>query len=509
MTELSNSVGRRAAVGALIVFLVLRYLILIRFNWQFVDSDQAVNWLTAVDLSEARFYSPYFYGQFYNSILEAFCSAPWIALGLPVEKVVPLVSNLLGALPFLTLFFFFYSRSNFVLAMVTLAVATCLPIEYHLISSMTRGFMGGLVVLITGFAFVHYSRWMFQFIGYLLCLVSIFINPNASVVLAPFALFWIIQHKQYQSHRKPLLVGAAGFVLIYMAFQLFKAKHPTYQIHKLWELELSWNHFTDSVLHINERLASVVPFLPNHGGILFLMLGVILTLVAVRQRSKTSIILIVGGMGFVLLSFFVNKTTDGSTSIFFPYSRMYLGVPILLVLALSQLITSRLTFKSIGVLSTLVILGFGLQASRLNEVVEQEVRLNSGHVQVKRIYDLCVACNELKALADENQCELMVFHSKTDEYTYGCKALHPELRTIHPEYDRRAWTFEQEGRKVYDRVLFLDWNLSLDKLMLHQKGEISVIKNVSYPAYLLENNNVDLITLYRINGLRLRKPMLD
>ncbi|MFT7591685.1 MAG: hypothetical protein ACI9UJ_001614, partial [bacterium] len=206
---------------------------------------------------------------------------------------------------------------------------------------------------------------------------------------------------------------------------------------------------------------------------------------------------------FLLATLSLNKTLDGTYSTFFPYSRMYLALPFVLVLALHFVVTSKRAIVTY-LIFVVGVVGFVYQLYDVPIKAKASVRGNTGVVQVIRIDKLCLECVEMSAMQDRYEADLLVFHYKTDEYTYGCKALQPSLQTLYPEYDRRYWSFAKHADTAYNTVLFLDWSLKLPEVLTKFEGNFKAIEGIHYPAFLMTDNSQSIIELYTVNSLRLR-----
>lgn len=491
---------------SLLLFLSIRYQVLTQFNWFFVDSDQLINWLATTDMAHGHFYTPYFYGQFYNNLLEALLSAPFVALGASVKTVVPLISNLLGAFPFLICFSYFLARKQYELALFSMVIGLVMPIEYHFISSLARGFMGGIAVALLGVLLVTNEKQLWKTVGYLLILVSLFINPNGSVLLVPLGVLWMVKNKSKLTRdRWPLLAALVGTGIVYALLLKFKATHPQYDVHSFWTLELKWRFLKDAFLHLNDRFAYVVPYFPRLGWIVLPLLLVGNFFIYQKTNKRGLLLVSIAAIGFLVVSLAINKTADGSTSVFFPYGRMFLALPLVYGLFYYLLRQNRPTsLRLMIILIVFGLVGYVAGTKRLETAQKEAIRNNTGHVQVLHISDLCIACDELKQLVNQTNSEVLVFHSKADEYNYGCKAIHPELNTLHPSYDRRSWTFDNEAFTPRQNVLVLDWNKNFPNHISSKTVEISVLENVPFPAYLLQMDSMSIYRLYTDNNLPLR-----
>src|SRR5690348_13762267 len=91
----------RILVVALILLGALdRLVLLVRFGFQYTCNDDLIIWQAAVDIGHGIFRWPYFYGQDYNPVLEAWLAAPFVRLGAPLPIIMPTISSLLALLPF-------------------------------------------------------------------------------------------------------------------------------------------------------------------------------------------------------------------------------------------------------------------------------------------------------------------------------------------------------------------------------------------------------------------------
>src|SRR4051812_45399419 len=87
---------------------VLRVRLFFEVNLGLIDSDQPFMWIGAKDYSNGYFFEPRFYGQDYNTFLEALIAVPFIRLNMPVYVAVPLVTHLILLLPFLFTGFYLF-----------------------------------------------------------------------------------------------------------------------------------------------------------------------------------------------------------------------------------------------------------------------------------------------------------------------------------------------------------------------------------------------------------------
>ena len=70
------------------------------FLTKFIDEDQGIEWYAAREFLRGHFHEPCFFGQSYNSNVEGWLAAPFVAAGMSYSYAVPLVTVLLSVLPF-------------------------------------------------------------------------------------------------------------------------------------------------------------------------------------------------------------------------------------------------------------------------------------------------------------------------------------------------------------------------------------------------------------------------
>ena len=71
------------------------------YNLEYIDTDQPYMWLGAVDFSQGLFYEPRYYGQSYNTFMEALFAVPLLWFTVPVYVAVPVATHIISAFPFL------------------------------------------------------------------------------------------------------------------------------------------------------------------------------------------------------------------------------------------------------------------------------------------------------------------------------------------------------------------------------------------------------------------------
>ena len=174
----------------IILLITIRVLVHLYFSGVYTDGDQTITWLSAVDKADGRWYTPYFYGQFYNISITAIVSSPFIRFGFPVEYVVPIITNVLGLIPFLFGAWYLTRIKQNKAAIIVLCMGIILPAQYHFVTAMARGFVGGITVLSIGLLLTSAKPALIKGLGYGLCIIAYFVNPNMLIIGLPLALLW-------------------------------------------------------------------------------------------------------------------------------------------------------------------------------------------------------------------------------------------------------------------------------------------------------------------------------
>lgn len=306
-------------IGLSILLILVRVLVHVYFTGVYVDGDQTISWLGAVDKANGDWYTPYFYGQFYNISVESILSAPFIAMGFGVASVVPIISNMIGVAPFLFGAWFLYRRKLKNTAVILLCLCIILPAQYHFVTAMARGFAGGLAVFAVGLWLTGYQAKIIRPIGYALICVSYIVNPNVLIILAPLSLVWLLNIKNEDGRLTfnrllPVLIGIGLASITFLWIQSFNVAH--YEVHRLWNLEVSFSYLRKSLESLDARFLYLFPFLPKIGSLLLVLLVAINVILIVKKKRYEAGVMALS-IVFVVVTLAVNKTSDGTYSTFF------------------------------------------------------------------------------------------------------------------------------------------------------------------------------------------------
>lgn len=469
----------------LVVLLLDRFLHLYLFSFNYADSDQTILWLAAVEMLQGHFHEPAFYGQAYNTMFEGLLAVPLLAIGAPVYKALPIVTAFLAMFPFV-LFAFLSKKENKIAALIFLAVPVLLPVEYTLLTQLPRGFVTGVFGASIAVAFLLFNKEIKAkhlvlsgfFGGFALVL-----NPNSVLLLLPVYLYVFIRHTKKVQVILFLLVG----VLPPLAWQLyvfwFYKTNPQYVVHRIANNSFSLDNFLSAFSHFHELFYGLFPVL------IFAGVGIIPTLLFVafklnKKGEKVFSLSIVATVLFVLFTMFFYKINDGTASIFFPYSRMFLALPFVASVGFCFLfknveIKTKPLFWFVGITALLATIKF----VTINDRIGWNLHNNSGYVEVFKIEDLKQDYNQIQQIADSLNTSLLIINEKNDALNYGVMVLsHSKLKTINLSYERKMWLVEvemQKPHKLDDSFLFWCENESL----LNAKGLQVERVSQEFPLY--------------------------
>lgn len=486
----------------LCLVIVYRSQLLTQFSFVYTDSDQTIMWEALRNYSEGAFHEPRFYGQAYNTFLEAFVAIPFYRAGIPAYKALPIVSVMLALLPFVLVSFFTLLHRSVLHALIILTIPLMLPHEYGLITSMPRGFVTGIFFAGIGCISVLFPKknWAFSFLSFT-TLLGYIANSNA-VLLSAACLFYLflINFKNYKFYTYSFAGALPGGILLWF-MDRFYATHPFNNLHG-FKLSYTSDNFVSAFGRLQDFFGFNTPVC-NHSGIaIFILLALVAIFFAIKkQYIKASATLFI--ILLLILPLGLNKLSEGTDSLYFHYSRMFLSVPLLLAFCL-------MLFEPVyepSFLYTWCIAAnyfFNDHTGGLPDTVNKIATKKAIEVVTPaRLEHVFKTCYDLNQIAKKNKIELvvMVNHYFNDVFTYGCPSCTDRFpETMRPAYERRTWKLLEAENKVYKTVLFVDELHTL-------KGRTVQLKNIPQrpELYLLENNSLKTMSLFDSLGVRYRR----
>lgn len=452
------------------------------YGKKFTDSDQLIFWLQSQDISKGIFHSIFLYGQDYNIPYESFLAAPLLGAGVSPESALVLVNLVSIFSVFLLFAYLAYRKGSDLGVLLAVTLPLLLPVEWLILTSSARGFIGGIVVASFGMILhATSSNSLLRTSSLVLCFVGFTINPNAVVLLLPYFI-WLLLTKDIRWRE---VLYAIPFILIwYLVLQSEKNQMPVVT-HPSWNIAWEWSAFTHSMSHFNDMFKGVLPVFYELGALwpLYLLLVIYGAFKKNKAALKITAILF---LVFLFLSLGINKVADGTSSIYFPYARMFIAFPFVLIWFILQLYTSQDTSKTV-LFSVLTsgILGFGVKQIFFNERTDRALKTSSGVVQVRYVPQLKEQCIKIDSIANAKTKKLVLFHYKADELTYGCK-VYCNTATLHPNYERRYWLMNRYQDTKAKDILFFDWT---DKIQEEVTSiTLNKLDDIGEPIYLSQDS---------------------
>jgi hypothetical protein len=556
-------------IGFIGWLLVLDRLRLCRqYLFKYLDEDQALLWYAAREIMKGHLHEPCFYGQSYNSCIEGFLAGPLVSwLHLPYWEAVPIVTVVLGLLPFALMAWAAWWRRQWVVAALALAVPAILSTRYGMITGMPRGFVTGVAFGIIPAVLLLPARvrkerpgraggevvqeeatpqggptvepprptWTqrasevlrarrdgpraqrtwpktrYFFVGFV-AVVAGMLNPNSAILLVPVAVYGLLtSFPEWRFWAFGLLGVAAAAPYPWYVYNFYYVWHDDYRFYLREPVSTwSWANFHSCCLGLDDKLRDVVPrgvYETSKGlvewlhdkvpqdvyawatrspaplAILILVAAVMVVLLLRRQIS--ALMAAASGVAITITSFAYSRMADGNTGVSFPYARMYLAVPVLVVWLMMLVnpspprtwtwlrwLTQGRVAKSVSPWmwrAVLVILAFwtwGIVREK-DQALPGEVKTALRTSQVARQVPVAKAlqvAHAIQAAADQEHATLVLItrmpdrlHERRDEgkkWNYVLPLL-TTCESLLPSFERRTWRLHEESEPRHERILVL------------------------------------------------------
>jgi hypothetical protein len=508
-----------ALFGALLVALVAqRCLVLDRFAFRYTDHDQVLMWYAATEYAHLRVHEPRFYGQNYNTMLEAAFAAPLVLGGVPHAQALPIVTSFLALSPFVLVGVFALRRGLLFTGIASLALPLTLPLRFHLVTSMPRGFVtGGFVACLAALVGLRSATPAGAFLFGLLSAGSISILPNALVLVIPVCVYVGLEKRGQAAWSMAAVLGAALAGLLHTAVQYFYVTHPAASFLSGDEEGVLTSLLgAQAITRVSSGLSAPGRFLSDVlptllGGSVGAAAAILAPpLLLWRARSYSGALASLAGGLCLVVALGLKKVQAGSDSIFYPWSRHFLPLPIALVLYLLWWEMGRRDPAGervrTGLAVALVLCAAGVVAAErrsIDEVVPKEVAVVQRHVIPARTDVVYRDCRLLEIDVRTTHASIVVFPLSSNlPLNYACPAVLEEpFSTLCPEYDRRAWLFETELARRPRQLLLYDYDWSVAERAMKRFTDVKFMR--TRPSVLLVGAD-DQSLAEVLRGLRIK-----
>lgn len=504
----SGALSGRWLFGLALLALFDRILLLLEFGFRYVGSDDLIFWQGATDYAQGVFHEPCFYGQNYNLMLEALVAVPLLWCGVPHHAALPVATSVLALSPFFIFALILFRNGRAMSATFALLLPIALPVEHGMLTTVTRGFVPGL--LFSGFLIIPLLRprepWSFVVLT-LSCALGYLFNPNTAVISVPMVVYVLLHSVRDVRLYVSLVCGGAIALLVQHVIRAFYTTHPAYNVHSMWELHYSVKDLLDGFSHLDRYFDHLMPFAWPIGW-LVLVATIAAGVAAWRVDHKAAIALFVGS-AFALACMGVNKVNDDAGVLLHSSVRMYLALPLFLGTAICWCGAAMETRLKTSWAIPVAVLFVLVKADVTAAVVQAEIKPGE-HVPVlvKNRKALEWECGQMGDTLAKYDIDLLVLVPYWDknvpamEYlAYGCPLLDERFeRTMMNVYERRTWVFEQEQLAVRKNILFHGRPMTLDTLgyypdlqVLRLSNDMVLIRNDRYRSrFIMDLLGVEL-----------------
>ena len=489
-------------LALLLAILVDRMNTFLRFAIVYTDSDQTLLWQVSKDLMNGVMHGPCFYGQSYNPIVEPLFALPFLHFSLEYSTALALATTFLSIFPFLLLSFYLYKKVDSLTGLLPLIILLLMSVEYGMLTSISRGFVAGIFFAIIGLLLLAFHKSFFlKFLGGAFLGLGVYANPNC-VLLMPILLpFFPNSKKELFVFLKPMILGLLLGVLLLGFNAMYYNQHAEMIIHGAPVIKLSLSSFFKVLGKLDNYFDFVTPIFWRAGWIslsLFIIISIRLWRFKLRRESITLILLFT----LIVLSFSVSKISDGTNSVFFSGSRMYLAYPYLLIFVFIFLTKTLSRHKNIPLYGSLVILALitvFIKVLAFDQLLQHALRGSANTiVQVIPVKELKNTCKEIVSFSDVKTDLILANSGNTAAQliTYGCPCLIADFpKTIQPLYERRTWLMPKTMNEVYHRILIHGKDTSVWNNM--RLNDLQIIKTNKEKSWLIINNKLNTRDLLR------------
>ena len=439
-----------------------RLIVLLVFGFNYIGDDDSIIWSAAVDYGHGIFREPYFYGQDYSPMLEALIAAPLLRLGLPLHGVMPIVTSLLALLPYWSFAIWHHLNKRPLSAILFAMVPILLPIEFGLMTTMTRGFVTGIAPLaaLPWILDIRRERTQSLMVGMVIS-IAWFLNPNSLVFSIAFLCWYLLSGQRPIQSGILVVIGSVTGISVHLAAQAYCSAHRDRLLTTLYGslMEFDMRRIGDALSALDAHFAWLVPILWPYGQVAGELL-ILLVIIAIKQRSWPAVVGLTLSLSFILISLGFKKTHDGELNVFFPLSRMYIALPLLLCWGGSMMIRKPQENRTLtGIILLAAVVVVLSKALLLPSTLEHHLAHQGFLVFERPLSELRSDEHLIRAICEAHDVQLIVAQPVPSSVcaqfrSYLYPVLDPTLPpTYRAGYERRYWQREAIGNRVFPNVL--------------------------------------------------------
>jgi hypothetical protein len=409
---------------------------------------------------------------------------------VPVYYALPIATHLLFLFPFLFTAFYLFFNERKVNALLVISLLMCMPSAYDILNSLPRGFVN--CVFFSSFFVVSLLFPLRQgalLLNLLMIVLGYFISPNTLILSLPFLLFLLLHH--YNNKRFYFFGLACVFLYVafYFVFDYFYKLHPGYVIYG-FEHEFSVKYFWQNICNLNEPFVHVSFFMEGNSWTLLSVLAALGGFLFLK--NKRAFYAFISFLLLVLFTFLSGKSRDGVLWPWYSYSRMYIGVPLLIGL---MTVPINLQFnKTIAVVLVVALAFSGFKffsyKTQLNRYTDEKLWNGVHLVSLKSALE---AMNFYKENIRKKGVDYFLISNGFWLNTfldYGGPAVYDDFpQTQETNSERRYWVREGNKNKVFKKFVLLSCKYNLDEL-IPVNNNFKLERIDDYGLLLVTNNRL-------------------
>lgn len=455
-------------------------------------------WLGARDYSKGIFHEPRFYGQAYNTFMEALVAVPFMWMKLPVYYAVPLATHIIFLTPFLFTAFYLFKNQYEDKAILIIALLLCMPVGFDVMTSIPRGFItGAFFSIFFVINLLDAKNYKFIFINTLFSIIGFLVNPNSIVVSVPFLFYLFLHNYKNYCYYKVSVLGIISAVPFELLLNQFYRSHPENNIYT-YDNEIKWSYLMKAVSRLDAHFAHIGLFIEGSFIPTFLAFFIIGFYFYKKNRkwffSFLLLLIIVFG------SLFSQKISHGSAWPFFSLSRMFVAVP---VFYMCSIILIGFPLKKLIPACTLIVLvftGFKLFTYN-NKIKNYSLEENWLDVNLFSLENALQQSNALKNVCKDYDTDLIIILGwswRDNAINYGGPALDENYpRTFKPHFERRRWRTDEELNRVNPNFIVYTRYNNLDSLCHVKYKEIRIQRVNKWGTFYIYNNTKTTLQFLR------------
>jgi hypothetical protein len=445
--------------------------LIVRLLSRYTNEDHAVLWLAASDWMRLRPREPTFYGQPYGVNLESVPMGVLHVLGLSYGTALPLTLIGLAIGAWWVLAWGCMRRGWWLAALLATATPILLRVDHWVIVGAIGTGVGRFLGAVAAAVMIGFppSR---RSIGISIAVggFAVAIDTAAGMLVIPaFAwafVGWLRVPRSWVAASLGALVPAAWKA--YSAW--FEATHTDHALHAGWTLETSWEPFLHNWANPDLLFgAHTFELYPHGDGIIWLAIAFAVLSIGSRRvgpiLSALCLLALLSTLGSL------PKSLDGSKSLWFSASRMTLAAPMALwfvgCVSVHAFVERLWSERSkpwvggiallcfVGIVSATLIMRAGQWEGQIAAIEHEGLAINN--MRLHEIGHLEERCERAQQVAREAGTRVVLFiHDRAANY--ACPALHRQLLTALPGYERRSWVLRALSKRPVDKLIA--WGVS-------------------------------------------------